>query len=156
MIQVALALALLAVTVPSDPKIVTKVSIVDDSDELRRGLKANGVKFDDVFVATDADGEAARHALRPYLDAAIAREHDPDRKASLAGILERLATYDWHCGGFVRRGRRSLFCVFDDGIIMRSPGKFFPGIEDGGIGVCQCLFRLRERRIESLTWNSNG
>jgi SH3-like domain-containing protein len=37
MIQVALALALLAVTVPSDPKIVTKVSIVDDSDELRRG-----------------------------------------------------------------------------------------------------------------------
>jgi hypothetical protein len=153
MIQVALALGLLSVTVPSDPRIVTPVAIVDDKQELRRGLEANGVKFDDVFVATAEDGEAARHALRPYLESAVARERDQDRKTQLRGILEQLAGYDWHCGGFVRRGQRSLFCAFDRGILIREPGKFFPTIADGGIGVCRCLFRLRQRRIEHLEWN---
>jgi hypothetical protein len=156
MIQVALALGLLSVTVPSNPRLVTPVSIVDESNELRRGLKFNGVKFDDVFVATAEDGEAARHALRPYLTAAIGHERDADRKAELAGILERLGEYDWHCGGFIRRGQRSLFCAFDMGIITRSPGKFFPRIADGGIGVCRCIFRLRDRRIQSLQWNDSG
>jgi len=155
MIQLALAIGLLSVTVPSDPRIVMPVSIVDDSNELRRGLKFNGVKFDDVFVATAEDGEAARHAARPYLAAAIGHERDADRKAKLAGILERVGDYDWHCGGFIRRGHRSLLCVFDRGIFTRSPGKFFPEIEDGGIGVCRCVFRLRDRRIVSLEWNGD-
>jgi hypothetical protein len=155
MIQVALAATLVGITVPSDPQAVTPVAIVDDTKELRRGLKANGVKFDDVFVAEATDGEAARHALRPYLEAVIARERDRVRRTSLAEILAGLATYDWHCGGFVRRARRSLFCVFDHGIITRSPGRFFPEIADGGIGVCRCVFRLRDRQIESLAWNGD-
>ena len=156
MIQVALALGLLSVTVPADPKIVTPVSIVDEATELRRGLRANGVRFDDVFIATVEDGEAARHALRPYLESAIAHERDPDRKTALKGILENIAGYDWHCGGFIRRRQRSLFCSFDRGIFMRAPGKFFPEIFDGGIGVCRCVFRLRERRIEHLEWNGEA
>jgi hypothetical protein len=146
MIQVALALGLVTVVLPSDPGLVTPVSIVDDRVELRRGLKANGVRFD----------EAARHALRPHLEAAIAHERHPDRKAALRGILAHIAVYDWHCGGFIRRGQRSLFCSFDRGIVMRSPGKFFPEIADGGIGVCRCVFHLRDRRIEKLEWNNDA
>ena len=156
MIQVALALGLLSVTVPSDPKIVTPVSIVDQTAELRRGLKANSVKFDDVFIATVEDGEAARHALRPYLESALAHERDTSRKMALKGIRKHIADYDWHCGGFIRRNQRSLFCAFDRGIVTREPGKFFPEIEDGGIGVCRCVFRLRERRIEHLEWNGEA
>jgi len=156
MIQVALTLALLLITVPADPKIVTPVSIVGEATELRRGLKANGIKFDGVFTAAAEDGEAARHALRPYLESAIAHERDPDRKTALKGILNHIAEYDWHCGGFIRRSQRLLFFVFDQGIIMRAPGKFFPEIADGGIGVCRCVFRLRERRIERLEWNDVG
>jgi hypothetical protein len=152
MIRLALALGLLSVTVPSDPGIVMPVSIVDDPVELRSGLKANGVKFAAVFIATSEEGEAARHALRPYLEAAIARERDPGRKTDLQGILEHIAFYDWHCGGFIRRGHRSLFCIFDRGLFKRVPGKFFPAIADGGIGVCRCVFRVRRRRIEHLEW----
>ncbi len=154
--MIALALGLLSVTVPSDPGIVTPVSIVDDPVELRSGLKANGVRFDGVFIATVEDGERARHALRPYLESAIARERDPSRKTALQGILEHIGFYDWHCGGFIGRGRRALFCVFDRGILTRTPGKFFPAIADGGIGVCRCVFRLRERRIEHLEWNGEA
>ena len=155
--QIALVVGLLSVTVPSDPKMVTKVSVVDDRQELRRGLRDNRVKFDAVFVATDADGEAARRALRPYLDTAIARERVPARKASLTGIRDRFVAYDWHCGGFVRHGRRAVFCIFDHGIIRRSgPGRFFPAIADGGIGVCRCVFSLRKRRIVSLDWNDEA
>lgn len=80
MIRLALTLGLLSVTVPSDPGIALPVSIVSDPVELRRGLKANGVRFDGLFIATPEDGEAARHALRPYLESAIARERDPSRK----------------------------------------------------------------------------
>ena len=156
MIQLAFVLGLLSVTVPSDPGIVTPVSIVDDPMELRRGLKAGGVRFDAVFIATSDDGEAARHALRPYLESAIARERDAVRRTALEGILERIGFYDWHCGGFVRHGRRSLFCAFDHGLFTRRPGKFFPEIADGGIGVCRCVFRLRERRIEHLEWNGEA
>jgi hypothetical protein len=115
MLALALALGLLSVTVPSDPGIVVPVSIVEDPVELRSGLRANGVRFDSLFIATAEDGERARHALRPYLESAMARERDPARKTALKGILDRLAFYDWHCGGFIRRGRRSLFCEFDRG-----------------------------------------
>lgn len=156
MIQVALALGLLSVTVPSDPGIVMPVSIVDDPVELRRGLKANGVRFDALFIATAADGERARHALRPYLESAIARERDPSRKTALQGILNHLAYYDWGCGGFIRRGHRSLFCAFDRGILPHAPRKYFPEIGDGGIWVCRCVFRLRGRRIEHLEWNGEA
>jgi hypothetical protein len=156
MIQVALTLGLLVVTVPADPEIVLPVSIVDDATELRRGLRAAGIKFDGVFTATVGDGEAARHALRPYLKSAIENERDPERKTALTGILQHLVDYDWHCGGFIRRGRRALFCAFDRGIIMRAPGKFFPEIADGGIWVCRCVFRLREQRIEQLEWNGEA
>ena len=92
MVGLAFALGLLSVTVPSDPRIVMPVSIVDDPVEMRRGLKANGVSFDRLFIATVEDGEAARHALRPYLESVIARERDPNRKTELQGILRR------HCG----------------------------------------------------------
>jgi hypothetical protein len=130
--------------------------LVNETTELSRGLKANGVKFDDVFIATVEDGEAARHALRPYLESAIVHVRDASRKMALKGILKHITDYDWHCGGFIQRGQRSLFCAFDRGIVMRAPGKFFPEIEDGGIGVCRCVFRLRERRIEHLEWNGQA
>src|SRR3954468_11060446 len=106
MIQLVLALGLLSVTVPSNPRLVTPVAIVDDGNELRRGLKFNGVKFDAVFVATAEDGEAARHALRPYLEAAIGRERAADRKAELAGILERLGAVGRARAGLVHSGGR--------------------------------------------------
>jgi hypothetical protein len=156
MIRLALALGLLSVTVPSDPGMVMPVSIVDDPVELRSGLKANGVRFDGLFTVTVEDGERARHALRPYLESAIARERDPSRKTAMQGILEHIAFYDWHCGGFIRHGHRSLFCVFDRGLATRMPGKFFPAIADGGIRVCRCLFGLRKRRIEHLEWNGEA
>ncbi len=156
MIHAALALGLLSVAVPSDPKFVTPVAIVDDRTELLRKLKAKGVKFDDLFVATVADGEAARRALGPYLTSAIAHEREPYRKSQLTRISEQIAGYDWHCGGFVRHGRRSLFCTFDRGEVTRERAKFPQEAKDGGISWCQCLFRLREQRIENLEWHGEA
>ncbi len=156
MIHLALALGLLSVAVPSDPKFVTAVAIVDDRTDLQRKLKANGVKFDDLFVATAADGEAARRALGPHLTFAIAHEREPYRKSQLAGILEQIAGYDWHCGGFVRHGQRSLFCTFDRGAVTRERAKFPQEGKDGGISWCQCLFRLREQQIEDLEWHGEA
>jgi hypothetical protein len=156
MMHATLALGLLWVAVPPDPRVVAPVAIVGDRTELRRKLNGAGVKFDELFVATVADGEAARQALRPYLESAIAREREPYRKSQLRGILAQSALYDWHCGGFSWHGQRSLFCTFDRGEVARARGKFPPEAMDGGISWCRCLFRLREQRIEQLEWHGEA
>ena len=156
MIKAMLLLGLLSILVHADPKTPLPIVIVDDPSEVRRALKGHGIKFDELSPTTPAEAEDARHALAPYLKAELAREPDRDRKEKLGQILAHIDAYAWTCGGFKRRGERSLFCLFERIEGLGHGGKVFREMKDGGTSICRCVFRLRARRIDKLEWNGEA
>jgi hypothetical protein len=156
MINATLALGLLSILVHADPRTPLPIVIVDEPSEVRRALKAHRIKFDELSPTTLAEAETARHALAPYLKAEIARERDKDRKEKLGQILSHIDAYAWSCGGFKRRGEKSLFCVFERLEGLGQGGKGFREMADGGTWICRLVFHLRDRRIDKLEWNDDG
>jgi hypothetical protein len=156
MAALALLIELAAIVTPADPRIPAPTLIVEDKSDIRQTLERNKIRFDRVFVATFEDAVAARRLLAPYVKHELETARDEGRRARLNGILAHIEAYTWHCGGFERKRERSLFCSV---VRFRPPfgaGKGFPGIADGGIDVCRCIYRLRDRRLASFEWNDDG
>lgn len=156
MAGLALLIELLAIVTPADPRIPAPTLIVEDRREIRKALERNKIRFDRVFVATLEDAGAARRSLAPYLKHELETASDEERRVRLTLILEHIEAYTWHCGGFERKRERSLFCSVVRFRPPFGPGTVFPGMADGGIDVCRCVYRLRDRRLASFEWNDSG
>ncbi|HXU02731.1 MAG TPA: hypothetical protein VN903_17320 [Polyangia bacterium] len=156
MAGLALLIELIAIVTPADPRIPAPTLIVEDKSDIRRTLAQNKIRFDRVFITTLEDAVAARGALGPYLKHELEATRDEERRERLKAILDHIEAYTWHCGGFERKRERSLFCSV---VRFRPPfgaGTVFPAIADGGITVCRCIYRLRDRRLASFEWNGDG
>jgi hypothetical protein len=156
MVGLALLIELAGIVTPADPRIPAPTLIVEDKSDIRRTLERDNIRFDRVFVATLEDAVAARRLLVPYLKHELETTRDEERRERLNGILAHIDAYTWHCGGFERKRERSLFCSVVRFVPPFVAGKGFTGMADGGIRVCRCIYRLRDRRLASFEWNDGG
>ena len=148
----ALAVAALAASHPTNSGAYCPVTIVEDDAEIRRAI---GLKVDGTFLLEPRQAEAPREVLARYLERELRYEKSAERARMLRQVHGNRSRYFWHCGGYTKGDGKYAFCSM---FLTTStePGiraKRFPVVFDGGTSFCRVHYSLRIDAVIMLECN---